>query len=144
MADEAASAEAPAKSAENPLDLVVERYVILRDKKTQMKSDYEKKVATVDAAMERIEAFLLKHLTDSNSESVRTKAGTFFKSTRTSATVADWDAVSAWVLEDTVSRWPMLEKRVSKGFVEAFAEAHNDLPPGVNVRQETTVNVRRS
>lgn len=145
MADEVASPEAPAAaSAANPLEQIVERYIALRDKKTDLKGDYEKKVAAVDQALERIEMFLLKHLNDNSAESVRTGAGTFFKSARTSATAADWDAVSAWIQEDPETRWAMLEKRVSKGFVEAYEAEHNDLPPGVNVRKETTVNVRRS
>lgn len=142
MADEAASAEAPATAA--PLDQLVERYVKLRDRKTELKGEYEKSVAAIDQAMERIENFLLKQLNDSKAESVRTKAGTFFKSLRYSATCADWDNVWAWVQEDPETRAAMLEKRVSKAFVEAYEAEHNDLPPGVNVRKETVVNVRRS
>lgn len=141
MADEVASPEA---KVENPLDQLVERYVQLRDKKTELKGDYEKKVAAVDAALARIESFFLKHLTDSQAESVRTKHGTFFKQERTSATVADWESITAWLMEDLEARWPMVEKRVSKSFVEAFKEEHNDLPPGINWRSEIVVNVRRS
>lgn len=141
MADEVASAEAPA-TAVNPLDQLVERYILLRDKKAELKGDYERKVDNVDIALGKIENFLLKHLNDSQSEAVRTKAGTFYKQERTSATVADWDSVLNWVKSG--EHWSMLEKRVSKSFVEAFKEAHNDLPPGINWRSEIVVNVRRS
>lgn len=144
MADEVASTEAPAAVAANPLDQLVDRYVQLRDRKTQLKGEYEKSVARIDEAMGKIENFLLKHLNDCQSESVRTKSGTFFKSLRYSATCADWDSIWAWVQEDPQTRVAMLEKRVSKAFVEAYETEHNDLPPGVNVRKETTVNVRRS
>ena len=126
------------------LDQLVERYIALRDKKSELKGEYEKSVAAIEQGLEKIENFLLKQLNDSGSESVRTKAGTFFKSKRYSATAADWAMVSDWVQEDPAERWAILEKRVSKGFVEAYQEAHNDLPPGVDVRIETTVNVRRS
>jgi len=140
MTPDPAVAEAPAVA--NPLDQLVERYVQLRDRKAEMKGEYEKKVAALDQAMDRIENFLLKHLNDSGSESVRTKAGTFFKQERNSATVADWDACLAFITGG--EHWSMLEKRVSKAFVEAYKEEHNDLPPGVNWRSEVTVNVRRA
>jgi hypothetical protein len=142
MADEVASPEASA--AVTPLEQIVERYIALRDRKTTLKGEYEKSVAKLEQAMERIEMFLLKQLNDSQSESVRTKAGTFFKSTRTSATCADGQALWDWVMEDPAERAAALEKRVSKAFVEAYEAEHNDLPPGVNVRKEVTVNVRRS
>lgn len=144
MADEVASPEAPAARAAPTLDDVVERYISLRDKKAELKGDYERKVAAVEQAMDRIEAFFMKHLDTSGSESVRTKAGTFFKQERNSATAADWDSVSAWVQEDPETRWAILEKRVSKGFVEAYRTEHNDIPPGINWRTEYVVNVRRS
>lgn len=144
MADDLASPEAAAPAAVNPLDQLVEKYIALRDRKAALKGDYEKSVAKIDEALGRIEAYLLTQLTATGSESVRTKSGTFYKSERISATVADWDHIREWVLDAPAERWSMLEKRVSKGFVEAYKTEHNDLPPGVNIRSEIVVNVRRS
>lgn len=124
------------------LAAIVERYVQLRDTKAAMKAAYEKEAAKIQEALDRIESFMLKHLQDADSESVRTSAGTFFRTRRTSATVADWDATLEWIKDNEA--WAMLEKRVSKAFVEEYKEAHNDLPPGLNYREELTVNVRRS
>lgn len=137
------SLETPVASAPTAqLSQLVDRYVQLRDRKTELKTEYEKSVEQIDAAMTRIENFLLKHLNDSGSESVRTEAGTFFKSERTSATVADWDAALNFIRDN--EHWAMLDKRVSKAFVVAYKEEHNDLPPGINWRSEVTVNVRRA
>lgn len=137
------AAPPPAVAAPD-LDQIVERYVQLRDLKTQKESDHKKEVATIDAAMAKIENFLLAHLNKSKSEAVRTKAGTFFRQNKTSAQVADWLSISAWIQEDPDTRWAMLEKRVSKGFVDAYRQEHNDLPPGVNWREESAVNIRRA
>jgi hypothetical protein len=41
--------------------------------------------------------------------------------------------------------WGLLEVRVSKTAVEQYREQHDDdLPPGVNIREERVVNVRRT
>lgn len=133
-----------AEAAAKPLlDNIVEKYVALRDKKAELEAAHKKAKAEFDAALDRIEAYLLKHLNDNGAESIRTAAGTFYKSKQNSATVADWDQVRAWIEQDPETRWPMLEKRVSKLFVEAHLEEHNDLPPGINWRSESVVNVRR-
>lgn len=141
MTDEVAAAESPPEISS---DVLVEKYVALRDKKAEIESAHKLHIAKFNSAMERIENILLKRLNDSNSESVRTKAGTFFKHTKTSATVADWDGLRDWVLQEPDERFAALEKRVSKSFVESYQAEHNDLPPGVDVRSEVTVQIRRS
>jgi hypothetical protein len=55
--------------------------------------------------------------------------------------VADWDQTLNWI--KTEGAWHMLDRRVNKTAVEAYREANNDLPPGVNWRDEIVVNVRR-
>jgi hypothetical protein len=132
--------EAPPKVSQ--LDLIVEKYVQLRDLKAEKKSAYQKEVDALDAAMERVEGHLLKTLQGMGVESIRTQFGTAYQQLRTSATVADFDAVLAFIREG--EHWSMLEKRVSKPFVEAYKEEHNDLPPGINWREERVINVRRN
>lgn len=124
------------------LDSIVERYIALRDLKARKKAAYEAEARLLDEAMSRIETFLLAQLNGQGAESVRTGQGTFFKSRRTNCTVADWDATLPWII--TNEAWSMLEKRVSKSFVEQYREEHNDLPPGLNYSEEVTINVRRS
>lgn len=121
---------------------IVQKYIALRDKKAQMKKEYEDRVAGVESLMEKVEAVLLKHFEETGSEAIKTDAGTAYKSTRTSATVADWDAVFAFIRDKEA--WEMLEHRVNKKAVEEFKAANDDLPPGVNWRSEVVVNIRRS
>jgi hypothetical protein len=40
--------------------------------------------------------------------------------------------------------WALLEVRASKSAVEQYRENNNDLPPGISMREERVVNVRRS
>ena len=133
---------APPAATETPVADIVVRYIALRDKKAELKAAYEKSVEKIDEAMKRCEAFIMATMDQIGVDSVKTAAGTAFKKQQTSATVADWDATLAFI-KDSES-WSMLERRVNKTFVEAYIEEHNDLPPGVNYRSETVVNIRRT
>jgi hypothetical protein len=124
------------------LEELVEKYIELRDTKSKIASDYKAKVAVIDTVLDKIEAELLSQFSDLGMESVRTKSGTAFKSTRTSATVADWDYALDFIQRKEL--WNMLERRVSKQAVEQYKEEHGDLPPGINWREEITINVRRA
>lgn len=122
-------------------DLIVQRYVLLRDKKSQLKKAYEASVEDINAALERLEGAIKTQLDEMGAESIRTEHGTAFKKTSTSATVADWDSLLGFVREN--ERWDMLEKRVAKTAVDQYVEEFEDLPPGVNYRQVTTIQVNR-
>lgn len=121
---------------------LVEKYIKLRDIKTKVRQKYLADVSKVDAVLEKIEARLLKEFEKSGLESIRTEDGTAYKAVRSQASVADWDAVLRFI--QTEGMWSMLERRVSKDAVAAYRDANDDLPPGVNWREEVTVNVRRS
>lgn len=126
------------------LDELVANYIKLRDKKSQLKKQYDEKVAKVDAVMDKMEAIILKTFQDSGIDSARTDAGTAYISTRTSATVSSREEFLSWVLQDPDERSIFLENRVSKVAVEQFKAANDDLPPGINFRSEVTVGVRRA
>lgn len=129
-------------ASEASFDDIVARYVQIRDAKDALVSAHKTAVAKYDEAMEKIENFLLAHLNAQGSEAVRTNAGTFFKTSKTSATVADWDGLLSWVRENDM--WSALDRKVNKTFVVNYRAEHNDLPPGVNYREETVVQIRRA
>ena len=124
------------------LDRIVERYVQMRDRKAEMKAAYEASVAGLNTGMAKLENAIMATLNEQGVESVRTAAGTAFKSVSNSATIADWDMYLAFVKEN--DRWDMLEKRCAKLAVEQYRAANDDLPPGVNWKSAVTVNVRRA
>lgn len=118
-------------------------YIQLRDKKAEMKADFDAQLAEVQDRLDKIEIKLLEAFQKVGVESVKTEFGTAYTSVRTSATVADKDAFFEFVREN--EEWPLLEVRCSKVAVQEYRQAHNDeLPPGVNVSEERVVNVRRS
>lgn len=121
---------------------IVEKYIEIRDKKALLKADYEAKVAKVDTALTKLEGILLKTFDEAGMESCKTAAGTAYKTTRTSFTVADRDTFIGFVKDNEA--WEMLESRCSKKAAEEFMAANGEIPPGVNYRAEQVVNVRRS
>ena len=125
------------------IDQVVAKYIALRDLKAQMKVEYEAKVAPVQAAMDKAEAFILNELDRTGTEAFKTSAGTAYTSTRTAASLADWDLFKEFLAEQE-DPFMYLDRRVAKGAVEEYTKEHNDLPPGVNWRVERTVNIRRA
>lgn len=124
------------------LDELVGKYIELRDRKAVFKAEYDQKVSKLDQALEKIEAILLKTFDDTGMESVRTDAGTAYKSVRTSTSVADRDIFLGFVRDNDA--WELLETRAAKKAVEEYVAANEELPPGVNMRSEVTVNVRRT
>ena len=121
---------------------IVEKYVMLRDKKQAIVNDMKEQAAKYDAVLDKLEAHLLKQFEAEGVDSVKTKAGTAYKTIRTSVTVADWEATLDFIR--TNEMWHLLERRASKVAVEAYREENDAYPPGLNVRTEAVVNVRRA
>jgi hypothetical protein len=125
------------------LSEAVEIYIKLRDKKAQMKAEFDAKVAPITEKMDKLEAQLLDVFNKTGMDSVKTEFGTAYSTTRVTASIADREVFMEHV--KTNEDWGLLEVRVSKTAVEQYREQHDDeLPPGVNIREERVVNVRRT
>jgi phage host-nuclease inhibitor protein Gam len=117
-------------------------YIKLRDKKAQMKAEFDAKVAPLNEKMDKLEAKLLEVFNKTGMDSVKTEFGTAYTTTRTTASVADRDVFMTFIRE--ADEWDLLEVRAAKAAVEQYRQTNNDLPPGVSIREERVVNVRRS
>ncbi len=124
------------------LDDLVERYIQLRDRKAALEKDCKEKTAVLSEAMERCEKIFLAAMNEQGLESLPTKAGVPYKTTKTSATVADPAAYRQWVIDNNA--WAALDVKANKTFVKEYKEEHQDLPPGINWFEQIAVNVRRS
>jgi len=118
-------------------------YIKLRDQKAQMKAEFDEKVAGITEKLDKLEAKLLDAFNKTGVDSVKTEFGTAYTQVRTSVTTADRDAFFNFVKAN--EEWSLLEVRPAKVAVEQFRAANdNDIPPGLNIREERVVNVRRS
>ena len=121
---------------------LVSKYIELRDKKAEIKAEYDLKVARIDEVMDKIENKFLQVFQETGMESIRTEFGTAFASSRTSCTVADKEIFMDYVVKN--QEWPLLEVKPAKKAVEEFKTATDELPPGLNWNVERTVSIRRS
>lgn len=131
--------------AERPaikLDDLIGRYVKLRDKKDALKKKFDEETASLDAAMEKVENFLLNHFNTTGADSVKTPFGTAYKQRRTSATVADRDSFVNFCQTNNLMH--LIDVRVGKKAVEEYRDEKDDLPPGINYSESWVVNIRRS
>ena len=124
------------------LSEVVAKYVELRDQKAQLKAEYDMQVAPIEAKMSKIEGKLLEVLDQTGGKSFRTPHGTAYVSVRTTASVADRETFFDFVKQN--EEWPLLQVAVVKSAVEQYKSVNQELPPGINWREERVVNIRRS
>jgi hypothetical protein len=122
------------------IDERVLQYRQVRDKIAAIKEQHEKELAEPKLILERLGGLLDAHLLNTKAESVKTKNGTFYRTTRVTATVNDADAFKSHVIDNQL--WDLLETRASATAVRDFAEKHKHLPPGVNLNHITSVGVR--
>jgi len=124
------------------LSEAVSIYIKMRDKKAQMKAEFDASIAPLNEKMEKLEAKLLDVFNKTGMDSVKTEFGTAYTTTRVTASVADREIFMTHVKEN--DDWALLEVRASKTAVEQYRDTNNDLPPGVSMREERVVNIRRS
>lgn len=111
-----------------------------RDENTRL---YKEKDAELKAEMEKVESAMLMTLQETNSSSIKTDSGIFYKQEEITPTGADWDAFYHWVAQNDA--FDFLEKRIKRTAVKEYMEAHEGgIPPGVSVFREYCVRVRRA
>ncbi len=124
------------------LSEAVSIYIKMRDKKAQMKAEFDASIAPLNEKMEKLEAKLLDVFNKTGMDSVKTEFGTAYTTTRVTASVADREIFMTHIKEN--DDWALLEVRASKTAVEQYRDNNNDLPPGISMREERVVNIRRS
>jgi hypothetical protein len=129
------------KATELRDDELVKLYIALRDRRAKRAADFKLEDTPDELKMDKIEALLLGRMQASGAESVRTKFGTAYRTTKSYASVADWDAFRRFVQENDA--WELLTRGANKTAVEQYKAANEDLPPGVNMRTEVVVNFNR-
>lgn len=123
------------------IDEVIKGYVELRDRLDARKKEQALELAPMREKMDKIEAWLQNQLQSQGLKNFKGASGTAFLKEVSSATVQDWDATLEFIKSQ--GRWELLERRVSKTVVEDYAETTGEVPPGVELKRETIVQVRR-
>lgn len=121
---------------------LIEKFVQVRDKRAEIKQEYEAKDEKYRAAQEMIKRELLKHMESVNSTQLKGDAGTAYRNLVRRFGAADWNQVWGFIKEN--DRFDMLEKRLGQKAMADYLDETGEMPPGVNLHQEYDVTIRRS
>lgn len=120
----------------------VEAYVVVRDK---IKAANDAFAETIKADVElqnMLTAWLTNRLEAVGAESVKTKAGTAYTTTRYSASLADPKAFMDYIIAN--DKFDLLDRKANSTAVRDFVQETGSLPPGANLSAIRTVGVRRA
>lgn len=125
------------------IEKITKAYMKVRDARAQNTREYEKKDAELKEVMDRLGNELLRWLQNNNLKRAATSLGTVYTETDIKPSVADWDVVYKWIVQNDA--FDMMERRIKKAFVKTYMdENEGSLPPGVNVHQELVARVRKT
>ena len=121
-------------------DLVSE-YVTIRDKKAEVAAKAKELTARLDDKLAKIEMELMQRFDEMGVESVRTNAGTAYKSTKNQTSVGNWNDFLEFMQK--TDNWHMAMKGCNKTAVMEYADSNDELPPGINLFSEVQILVNR-
>ena len=137
-----------------PVAELVKAYIDIRDKKAQLKAELTKQMQPYDTALYQIETEMLDRMQQTGVDSMKTSAGTAYRTTKTSVSVADKAAFLEFIVDKVVDAlrnkenafpcFDMLDLKANKTAVEGYLSEKDELPPGVNMRREEAVGFRRA
>ena len=121
---------------------IVRDYVSIRDSVAEIKARQKAELDPYAQALAKLESQMMTILVDAGVDSMKTPAGTAYRSEKTSVTVADKSAFMDYIQSN--GAFDLLDVRANNTAVEGFMAEHQDVPPGVNIRREASVNFRRA
>ena len=123
-------------------DKLASVYIKMRDKRKELLAKYEEEDKKIEAQMILVEEELLKLCKTIGADSIKTQAGTVFRSVRTRYETTDWENMYNFILEHNIPQ--VLERRISTTNMKQFLDENPTLMPiGMNVNNRYTVTVRR-
>lgn len=123
------------------MDELIAQYVKVRDKLADADKAHDEKTKVARDYLKLLNAKLLEKLNEVGGESVKTEAGTAYRTTRKSATIADGSVFRAFVVENAL--FDIVDWKANANAVDDYVKSEGALPPGVNYSVAYTVGVRR-
>lgn len=128
---------------EVPVGKLVRIFIKMRDKRDQLRKEYEAQEAEIEEQMGLIKAELLKACESLGASSFRTDFGQVIRTVKTRYWANDWSAMHEFVKENDAL--DLLERRIHQTNMKQYLEANPDkLPPGLNADSHYEVTVRRA
>lgn len=119
-------------------------YLKLRDKRAAIKATFDAEDRELKAKQERVKEALLDFCKDNGLDSVKTSAGSFYRTLKTRYWTNDWEAMNAFIRDNDVPEF--YEKRLNQTVVRGFItdELDGEVPDFINLSTEYQVSVRKA
>ena len=137
-----ATATPAAQPTQIPINTRIDQYVKLRDLIKEQDDAHKKKMEPYRNALEQLNSVMLNHLNQIGGDSVKSEAGTVYRTTKRSASLEDADQFMRHVIGG--EHWELLERKANVTAVQAYVDENGVLPPGVKWTSTQVVGVRRS
>lgn len=129
-------------SQTTPIETRVDQYVKLRDLIKEKDDAHKAAMKPYREALEKLNNLMLAELNNIGGDSIKTGAGTVYKTERKSASLEDGEAFMEYIIQNEA--WELIDRKANVTAVEDFAKSNGTLPPGVKFTVMQTVGVRRS
>ena len=124
------------------LDKMVKTYVKIRDRRSEIKRNYEAEDTALVDDLDKIKAALLAHCKEHGVDSVRTSEGLFYRTVQQKYWTDDWEQMHKFILEHAEPS--LLDKRINQKHMREFLEENPKLlPKGLNSNSIYTISVRK-
>ena len=118
-------------------------YVKIREEKSRLTSEYNKKLDDLNDQIDKVKHALLNYCEEHGVDSVKTSEGLFYRSVKSRYWTSDWEAMHKFILENEVPEF--MEKRLNQTAVKTFLEENPEIAPqGLNVDSEYIITVRKN
>lgn len=126
-----------------PTDRLVKAFIRMRDKRAELKAQYEEADSAITKQMDVVRHHLLEVCKKAGANSINTNFGTVIRSVKTRYWTSDWEEMHTFVKENNAL--DLLERRIAQKAMGEFLTNNPDkLPKGLNVDSQYDVTVRRS
>ena len=125
------------------MEINSEKLVAIYQKMSAKLSELERQQDEIKAQRKMVSDQLLEILKENGAESMRTTAGTFYRTVRPRYTTTDWDSMYKFITEHDA--FHLMQQRIHDTNMKSFLEENPDvLPPGLNCLSAYTVGVRKA
>lgn len=119
----------------------IDQYVKLRDIIKEKDDAHKQAMAPYRDTLGSLEAVILDLLRNAGGDSIKTKAGTAYKSIKRTASLEDADRFMDFVIAKQA--FHLLDRKVNVTAAEDWIKENQVPPPGVKFTSVETVNIRR-
>lgn len=120
----------------------VGQYVACRDAIKAANDEHERAIKPLVDLQNMLTGWMQTFLEQSGADSVKTKSGTCYSTTRYSASLADAEAFMKFV--KSTDNFDLLDRKANVTACRDYCTENGTLPPGVNLSSIKTVGVRRA